>query len=90
MIINIKFLSINQEMDEHTIKKKRYLNRLFAITSRFSDMLAPLVEIVKAYPVNVLDELFFNMEHSGSDLYIIYKTECNENTAYFVRYILNN
>jgi hypothetical protein len=77
-------------MDEHTIKKKRYLNRLFTITARLPDMLAPLVEIVKAYPIDVLDELFFKMEHSGSDLYIIYKTECNENTADFVRYIIDN
>ena len=76
-------------MDEHTIKKKRYLNRLFAITARFPDMLAPLVEIVKAYPMNVLDELFFKMEQSGSDVYMIYKTKCNENNAEFVRYIID-
>jgi len=77
-------------MDEHTIKKKRYLNRLFIITSELPGMLAPLVEIVKAYPMNVLDELFFKMEHSGTDLYNIYKTKCNENNAEFVRYIIDN
>lgn len=77
-------------MDEHTIKKKRYLNRLFAITARFHEMLTPLVEIVKEYPIDVLDELFSKMEHSGSDLYIIYKTECNEKTPDFVTYIIDN
>uniref|UniRef100_A0A6C0BTD3 Uncharacterized protein n=1 Tax=viral metagenome TaxID=1070528 RepID=A0A6C0BTD3_9ZZZZ len=75
-------------MDEHTTKKRKYLNKVF----RLQGMFVPLIEIVKAYPINVLDELFLKIEHlrlSGSDLYNSYKNKCRENNAEFVNYILD-
>jgi len=76
-------------MDDHTLKKKKYLSKLFAINAGLPGMYVPLVEIVKTYPMNVLDELFSKIERTDSDLYYIYKTMCNQNNAEFVRYIIH-
>ena len=75
-------------MDEHSIKKRRYLNKLFSISQGLPGILVPLVEIVKAYPIDVLDAFFDKINQSGSELYIIYKEKCNKNNDEFVQYIL--
>jgi len=77
-------------MDEHSIKKRRYLNKLFAISQGLPGILAPLVEIVKAYPIDVLDAFFDQLNKCGTDLYLVYKDECDKNNDEFVQYILNN
>ena len=75
-------------MDEHSIKKKRYLRRVFAISQRIPEILVPLVEIVKAYPFDVLDVFFTKINKCGSDLYIVYRDECKKNNDEFVKYVL--
>jgi hypothetical protein len=78
-------------MDEHSIKKQRYLNTIFAISKGFPDILVPLVEIVKTNTLSTLD-IFFDMisllNVTGSELYDIYKTKCTENNDEFVKHIL--
>lgn len=75
-------------MDEHSIKKKRYLRGLFAISQRIPEILVPLVEIVKAYPMDVLDKFFANINKYDLDLYVVYKDKCRKNNDEFVKYVL--
>ena len=77
-------------MDEHTIKKKKYLTKIFAITSGFPSMMAHMVEIVKAYPIYVLDLFFSRINVSGLELYNIYNTTCNKDNDEFVKYVIEN
>jgi len=77
-------------MDEHTIKKRLYLNKIFTISAGIPGIMVPLIEIVKAFPINILDEFFSKITLVGSDLYQVYKDKCSKNNDAFVRYILNN
>jgi hypothetical protein len=76
-------------MDEHSIKKKLYLSKIFAISAETPGLLVPLVEIVKAYPIDVLDAFFSKINQSGSDLYLVYKDKCHENNDELAIFILN-
>jgi hypothetical protein len=76
-------------MDEHSIKKKLYLDKLFAISAEMPKLLVPLVDIVKAHPINVLDQMFLNINQISSlELYHVYKDKCQCNNDKFVAYIL--
>jgi len=77
-------------MDEHSIKKRRYLNKIFTISAGIPGIMVLLIEIVKAFPINILNEFFSKITLMGSDLYQVYKDKCNKNNDTFVRYILNN
>jgi hypothetical protein len=77
-------------MDEHSIKKKRYLNKIFSISAGIPGIMVPLIEIVKAYPFDVLDVFFSKINQCGSDIYLVYGDKCNRNNETFVQHILNN
>lgn len=77
-------------MDEHSIKKKRYLNKIFSISAGTPGIMVPLIEIVKTYPIDVLDAFFDNINQSGSDLYGVYRDKCDNNNDEFVQHILKN
>jgi hypothetical protein len=74
-------------MDEHTIKKKKYLSKVFGISNKVPELLVPLIEIVKAYPICELDVFFSKISITESELYAIYSEKCGCNVAEFVRYI---
>ncbi len=78
-------------MDQHTIKKNRYMSSILTISKEVPGILVPLVEIVKAYPMEQLDELFAKIHQlnlTGSDLYVVYKEICGKDNAEFVRHIM--
>ena len=78
-------------MDEHTIKKNRYMSSILTISKGVPGTLVLLVEIVKAYPMDQLDELFAKIHQlnlTGSDLYVVYKDECGKDNAEFVRHMM--
>ena len=78
-------------MDQHTIKKNRYLNSLLTISKGVPGILVPLVEIVKAYPMEQLDVLFakiHQLNFTGSDLYVVYMETCGKDNAEFVRHMM--
>ena len=77
-------------MDEHIIKKKKYLSKIFAITSGVPTMLAHMVGIVKTYPIDVLDVFFSRVNVSGLQLYNIYNTICNKDNDEFVKYVIGS
>lgn len=78
-------------MDEHTIKKNRYMSSILTISKGVPGTLVLLVEIVKAYPMDQLDELFAKIHQlnlTGSDLYAVHKETCGKDNAEFVRYMM--
>ena len=78
-------------MDQHTIKKNRYMSSILTISNGVPGILVPLVEIVKAYPMDQLDELFAKINQhnlTGSELYVVYKDECGKDNAEFVRHMM--
>jgi hypothetical protein len=75
-------------MDEHSIKKRRYLNKIFTISAGIPSIMVPLIEIVKAFPMNILDEFFSKITLVGSDMYQVYIDKCSKNNDTFVRYVL--
>ena len=79
-------------MDEHSIKKQRYLNTIFTLSNGFPDILVPLVEIVKTTSMTTLDAFFEKISQlnlTGSYLYEIYKTKCEKNNTMLVNYIVS-
>jgi hypothetical protein len=75
-------------MDEHSIKKRLYLNKIFTISVGIPGIMVPLIEIVKAFPMDILDEFFSKITLVSLDLYQVYKDKCNKNNDTFVRYVL--
>jgi hypothetical protein len=83
---------INAKMDEHSIKKQRYLNTIFALSNGLPGILVLLVEIVKANNIATLDTFFEKISQlnlTGSVLYDIYKTTCDQNNTMLVNYIVS-
>jgi hypothetical protein len=67
------------------------MSSILTISKEVPGILVPLVEIVKAYPMEQLDELFAKIHQlnlTGSDLYVVYKEICGKDNAEFVRHIM--
>jgi allophanate hydrolase subunit 1 len=78
-------------MDEHILKKNRYMSSILTISKGVPGTIVLLVEIVNAYHMDQLDELFAKIHHknlTGSDLYVVYKETCGKDNAEFVRHIM--
>lgn len=76
-------------MDEHTIKKRKYLSKVFEISKKSSGMLVPLIEIVKSYPICELDVFFSKINNAETDLFITFSDKCGRNNGEFVQYIMH-
>jgi hypothetical protein len=74
-------------MDEHTIKKRKYLSKVFEISEKTPQMQAPLIEIVKTYPICMLDVFFSELMNDNTSLFIIYSEKCGGDNAEFVKHI---